>query len=210
MKIIDISMSINEKTPLWPGNQPPRFVSVLSMDKGESHNETFIEMNSHTGTHIDAPLHFIPTGQPVDQIDPSVFIGPAFVVSLPNVTEITVDDLEKSVIPPTIKKILFKTSNSLLWGKRDSVFTQQYVGLTPDAASWLVKHGVELVGNDYLSVAKFEDAVDVHNILLGAGVALLEGIDLSRAEEGVYKLVCLPIKISGTEAAPTRAILIAE
>jgi len=100
------------------------------MKKGDAHNETSLEMNIHTGTHIDAPLHFVSNGKSIDQMDPSIFVGPAFVVSLPSIKEIKSSDLEKVRLPLGVQRILFKTSNSSLWNKKNSKFTKDYVGLT--------------------------------------------------------------------------------
>lgn len=206
--IIDISVGIDRDIHMWPGNLAPKIGRLSDMKNGEAHNETFLELNAHTGTHIDAPLHFVSDGRSIDQIDPGVFIGPAFVVELPDVKQITSKDLEKIKLPQGVDRLLFKTSNSLLWSNEDSVFTKNYVGITTDAATWLVNKKIKLVGIDYLSIATFNEAVEVHNVLLKDDIVILEGVDLSEVEEGTYKLICLPIKISGAEAAPARAILI--
>jgi arylformamidase len=115
--------------------------------------------------------------------------------------------LERVKFPKGIKRVLFKTSNSSLWG-RGKKFKADYVGLTIEAAKWLVKKGVKLVGIDYLSIAKMSEAVKVHQILLGNGVYIIESLDLSKVSEGNYHLICLPLKITGSESAPARAILL--
>lgn len=207
MKFIDISVSVSKKLPLWPGNTPPLFEQVSNLKKGGTCNETFLHMNAHAGTHIDAPLHFIQDGDAIDKMDLSIFSGPAYVADFTSVKEITKTNLEKKNIPSHTTKLLFKTSNSELWGN-ETEFKKDYVGLTPDGAEWIAANNFDLVGNDYLSIAKFEDAVEVHNILLGKGIAVLEGINLSSVEEGEYELTCFPIKLAGIEAASTRAVLI--
>lgn len=164
-------------------------------------------MGLHTGTHIDAPLHFIDEGKSIDELRLEIFIGPALVVHLPRVKEITAADLDKLKIKKNITRILFKTSNSSLWGK-GAQFKKDYVGLTVSAAKWLAKRNIKLVGVDYLSIAKFDEAVEVHKILLGKGMVLLEGINLSKVKPGIYQLMCLPIKFSNLEAAPVRAVLV--
>ena len=208
MKIIDISIPVSKKTPLWPGT--PRIVlkKFRSLKRGDNSNDTEIEMSMHIGTHIDAPLHFIRKGASIDQLPLNIFMGSVFVAYLPKVKEITVADLDKLDLPKKVDRILFKTSNSLLWKNCISKFKKDYVGLTQDAALWLSRRGVKLVGVDYLSVAKFNEIVSVHKILLKNKTILLEGIDLSGVSPGTYHLICLPIKISNAEAAPVRAILI--
>ena len=208
MRIIDISVLVNDTIIIWPGNKSPQIKRLSDMKKGDAHNETSLEMNVHTGTHIDAPLHFVSSGRSIDQMDPSIFVGPAFVVSLPSIKEIKSSDLEKVRLPLGVQRILFKTSNSSLWNKKNSKFTKDYVGLTPGAASWLAKHKIKLVGMDYLSIAKFADAVAVHQILFKAGVAILEGLNLNKAKKGKYQLICLPIKIANAEAGSVRAVLL--
>ncbi len=206
MKIIDISVPVDENTPVWPTASAPQCISTFSIEKGHSANDSTIHMGLHTGTHIDAPLHFIRDGRSVGAMPLEIFAGPALVVHLPRVKEISAAELAKIKVPKNVTRILFKTSNSVLWGKK-SQFKKDYVGLTADAAVWLSERNVGLIGVDYLSVAKFDDAVAVHKILLGKGVVLLEGIDLSKVKPGNYTLMCLPVKFSAMEAAPVRAVL---
>lgn len=208
MRIIDISVLVDDKVTIWPGNKHPQLKRVSNMKKGDAHNETSLEMNVHTGTHIDAPLHFLSNGKSTSQIDLKTFIGSVLVIDLSHVKEITSRDLDKIKLPRGTTRLLFKTSNSLFWDKNNSNFKKNYVGITPDAARWVVKRKFKLVGIDYLSVAKFEDAREVHCILLGKGIAILEGINLTNVQEGEYQLICFPIKIAKAEAAPVRAVLL--
>lgn len=210
MKIIDISVSINDRIPLWPNSSGLCLTRIAKIGRKSAVNETHIEMNAHIGTHIDAPLHFISHGISIDRSPLDIFIGPAVVAYLPNVKEITVRDLEKLSLPKGVKRVLFKTLNSTLWEKKVKKFKKDYVGLTAGAASWLVKRGVKLVGIDYLSIAKISDAVAVHKILLGKSVYILESLNLTGVKPGNYELVCLPLRITDSEAAPVRAILIKE
>ena len=107
MKIIDISVPIDDKAPLWPGNIGPKTKRLSNMENGSEYNETSIEMNVHTGTHIDAPLHFIKNGQSIDKMNPSIFIGSVFVVHLSDVREITAKDLEKINLPENVNRIFW-------------------------------------------------------------------------------------------------------
>ncbi|MDO8492707.1 MAG: cyclase family protein [bacterium] len=206
--IIDISIPVNHKTPIWPKTPRLRLKNICSIKKGDSANDTKIEMSLHTGTHLDAPRHFFSGGQSIDKMPLQIFIGPAFVAYLPKVKKITAYDLEKLHLPRGVSRLLFRTSNSLLWKKRISKFQKNYVGLTADAAMWLSKRKIKLVGVDYLSVSAFDETVPVHRILLKKGIALLEGINLGGVKQGVYQLICFPVKISNLEAAPVRAVLI--
>lgn len=207
-KIIDISVPVNHNIPLWPNSSGLCLTRIAQIGKKSAVNETHIEMNVHIGTHIDAPLHFISKGLSIDKSPLDTFIGPAFVAYLPKVKEITAKDLSALKLPKGVKRILFKTSNSLLWEKKVKKFKQDYVGLTADAASWLVKRDIKLVGIDYLSVAKFSEAVAVHKILLGNNIYIVESLNLVGVKPGNYELICLPLKLAGSEASPVRAILI--
>ncbi|MSR87957.1 MAG: cyclase family protein [Candidatus Zambryskibacteria bacterium] len=208
MKIIDISVTIDQHLPLWPNSSGLCLTPIARIGKKSLFNETHIEMNAHIGTHIDAPLHFIDKGVSIDKSLLDTFIGPAVVVDLLKSKEITVKDLETLHLPKGVKRILFKTSNSKLWKNKVKKFKKDYVGLTAGAATWLVKRGVKLVGIDYLSIAKMSEAVEVHRILLRKNVYILESINLTGVKPGTYELISLPLKISGAEAAPVRAILL--
>ncbi len=207
MKIIDISVPVDSATPLWPEAFGPHITPFLSMERGHVCNDSSLSFGLHTGTHVDAPLHFVKDGISVDKIPPETFIGPVLVVELPDAKEIGEKELSTINISETTERILFKTSNSKLWGTT-SKFKDDYVGITKTGAEWLSKRNFKLIGVDYLSIAKFTEAVDVHQILLGRGIVLLEGINLTEAQPGEYQLSALPAKFTGLEAAPVRAVLV--
>ena len=205
MAIFDISIGIDESLPLWPGDPELRLHWAAKIEQGDSVNLTELSMSIHTGTHIDAPLHFLPKGKPIDSLSLNVFVGEAQVVAIPpDVNLITVDILQ-DVCEINSARILFKTKNSQLWGT--SKFQQDYVALEASAAQWLVDQGVQLVGIDYLSIAPFKDPAPTHEILLSNDVVIVESLDLRSVEPGLYTLICLPLKLVGREAAPARAIL---
>ncbi len=208
MKIIDISVPIDGNLPLWPRSLGFKFSSLARIGKNNPFNESHLGLNAHVGTHMDAPLHFVAKGSSIDQTPLEICFGPATVAYLPNVKSIGVAELSGLKIPRGTKRILFKTDNSKLWQKKERKFHKDYVGLTAAAAEWLAKKGIKLVGIDYLSIAKMEEAVEVHQILLGRGMHILEGLDLSKASSGEYQLVALPLRFTGLEASPLRAILI--
>jgi len=197
-KIIDISMPVKEGMVVWPNSIGPD----LKIKEGDLWTETEVNMNLHTATHIDAPLHRIQGGATIDEAPLDPFMGKALVIDLPEVKIITAKDLMGI---KGADRLLFKTSNSRL---QQNKFNKHFVGLAPDAAQWLVDHKIKLVGNDYLSIAQFDKQPEVHEILLKNKVVILEGLNLSGVKPGVYQLICLPIKLVGTEAAPARAVLI--
>jgi kynurenine formamidase/glycosyltransferase involved in cell wall biosynthesis len=208
-RIVDISVPLSDEIPSWPGSIGYTRSLGQSMEDGAPVNASEIEMDVHCGTHIDAPRHFLSTGATVDSIPLPVLIGPCAVVDLADCASISSADLISRIGEdgPWPGRVLFKTSNSGLW-KASPVFCPNYVALTADAATLLAERGTRLVGIDYLSIQRFEDGPEVHEILLAAGIVILEGLDLSRVAAGPYELMCLPLRLGdGAEGAPARAVL---
>ncbi len=205
--IIDISVPLHDNMPLWPGG--PGYTRTWHHRIGPDHaaNVSQLSLGAHTGTHVDAPLHFVPEGGTVEQMPLDVLVGPAAVVSLPTVERITAADLAALDLADSVTRVLFQTRNSKFWRQPGLPFQADFVALTADAAQWVVDHGIRLVGVDYLSVQLYEDGPATHQILLGAGVVIVEGLNLSGVSPGTYELTCLPIKLQGAEGAPARAIL---
>lgn len=208
MHIYDISLSISADLPVWPGDPAVDIERVSAIDSGDDANVSRIDMGVHTGTHVDAPLHFLKDGGPVDQLDLKTLTGRAYVLDLPAVDAIDARVLKTAEIPPRTRRILFKTRNSEYWEGGDSQFQEDFVAITADGAKYLVERGVRLIGVDYLSVAPYAQSVPTHKILLAAGVVVVEGLNLSNIEQGRYTLYCLPLKIAGSDGSPARAILI--
>ena len=180
---------------------------VAQIAQGAPLNLSRLEMGSHTGTHIDAPSHFIPGGATAEQLSLEVFIGPAQVVEMACQGGISVADLQEAAIPADTRRLLLKTSNSRLWAQRE--FSPDYTYLLPEAAAWIVERGIRLVGIDYLSVERFGSAdFATHITLLSNGVLILEGLDLGAVSPGRYTLVCLPMKLVGGDGAPARTVLL--
>lgn len=203
---IDISLFISPQSVVWPGAPKTEFSQRRSMAKGDRSNNSNFFMNAHAGTHVDAPLHFVKEGLSIDQLPMELFLGKAYVFDLSGLAEIDAASLQKVWTKEKVERVLIKTSNSLLWQKTNE-FVQDYCALTESAAQWLLKEQVRLIGIDYLSIQKFGTPPQVHQILLGNGIVLIEGLDLSRVTEGCYELLCLPLKLKGLEAAPARAVL---
>jgi arylformamidase len=209
MRIYDISLTISPELPVWPGDPPVELELVESMDQGAHANVSRLSASVHTGTHVDAPHHFLNDGRTVEQLPLDMLTGPCYVTHLPDGIEaITAEALAGTSLPEGTNRILFGTSNSRLWSRGESEFQENFVAVTEDGARWLVERGIQLVGVDYLSVAPYGDSVPTHTVLLQAGVVVVEGLDLSAVPRGFYDLYCLPLKLLGADGAPARAILI--
>ena len=211
MKIYDISLTIRPDMPVWPGDPGVVIERRANIDQGDSANVSHLAMGTHTGTHLDPPVHFIPGRKGVDELDLNVLVGPAYVVEFDGEDGITAADLEAAGLPPDATRLLCKTRNSQGWTESPTEFDKNFVYLSPDAAQWLVDHEFQLVGVDYLSVEQFEmsdQGAPTHHILLDADVVAVEGLNLAGVPEGRYTLVCLPLKIQAGDGAPCRAILI--
>jgi len=204
MEWIDLTLPIDDSYPSWPACPGFRLVSLTRISDGEPANNTCFEMYSHFGTHIDAPKHFVGDGISVDAIPLDTLIGPCRVYEIANNDTIRKPDLQ-SLNFDSIKRVLFKTANSNRI--HDRIFHSDYVGLDLGATEFLLSKGVEVVGTDYYSAAKYTEAAEVHRLWLGAGNIFLEGLDLSNVAPGCYQLVALPIKMADAEAAPARIIL---
>jgi len=202
----DITVPIRPGMVLYPGDSPYRVHRLSSIADGAPANLSAISGTAHAGTHVDAPVHFLPGGGGVDTLPLEALIGPAYVVDARRVAgHIDSAVLSGLDIAEGAERVLFRTSNSALW--ESSAFHPDYVALLPDAAEALVARGVALVGIDYLSVAPYGDPAPTHIALLRAGVVILEGLDLHRVPPGPYHLTCLPILLKGLDGAPARAIL---
>lgn len=208
MGIYDISLTLTENMPVWPGAAKPQFERALKMEEGEIANVTHIKMSAHTGTHVDAPYHFLKKGKSVEHLLLEVLIGQAVVIESREEKLLTAKVLEKANIPPSTTRLLIKTRNSEQWAKGATEFDEDYVALSADGAEYLVDRGVQLVGVDYLSVAPFDNLVPIHEILLQSEVVIIEGLNLGGVEAGEYTLYCLPLKIAHADGAPARAILV--
>lgn len=211
MEYIDISVAINPELPVWTGDPAVKITRASSIAAGDAVNVTRLDIGAHTGTHVDAPLHFLDGRRSVEQLDLDTLMGPAWVAAFDVPREITAIDLENAGIPAGTLRLLLKTRNSRLWDENGSAFEEDFVGIAADGARWLVEHGIRLVGIDYLGVERFDSVphgAPVHKTLLAAEIILLEGLNLSAVEPGLYHLICLPVKIQGADGSPSRAVLL--
>ena len=207
MTIYDITLTISNDMPVWPGDQAPRLEQMMHMDRGDLYTLSRLESTVHLGTHLDAPMHFVRNGYGVDQIALDTLIGPCLVVYLPEARSIDAAVLEHANIPDHVTRLLLRTSNSEYWARGDTEFHTDFVAIDPSGAQWMVEHGLQLVGIDYLSIGAYEDGVPTHEILLGNGVVPVEGLNLAGIEPGEYQLICLPLKLKDCDGAPVRAVL---
>ena len=203
-KLIDISVRLRPEMATWPGSPGFRLHATRSISGGDGVNESRLDMDVHCGTHVEGPLHFVEGGSPVSAIPLDALVGPAHVEHLPGADEIGPRALER--MPPGVERLLLRTRNSDE-RQEGAPFRPDYVALTLEGARWIADRGMRLVGVDYLSVQRFTDDPETHRVLMRAGVAILEGIDLRGVDAGPYRLSCLPLALDDAEAAPARAIL---
>ena len=207
MRFYDISVTLREGIPTYPGMPEAIFRPLRRISAGDPANALVFTLASHTGTHVDAPYHFEESGSTLDAVPLETLIGRARVLEMNVVGNITAADLERADLPPEIERVLFKTRNSQYW--QENAFHPDYCGLAPDAARWLAERGLKLVGVDYLSVEPSGPKdYSTHQALLGKGIVLLEGADLSRVPPADYTLICLPLPVLGGDGSPARAVLV--
>lgn len=207
--LIDISLTVTGSLPVWPGDPAIRLEQASRIADGADANVSRIDTGVHTGTHVDAPLHFIPNDIAVDELELERFIGECQVVELTGTGPITAAELDAAGVATTTSRLLLKTVNSSYWQSDPHTFRRDFRALHSSAARWVVERGLRLIGIDYLSIEPFEaeEHHPTHHILLGARVAVIEGLDLGAVTPGRYRLLCLPIKLGGSDGAPARAVL---
>jgi len=205
-KWIDVSVTIKPGMAHWPDNPAIRVDRMLDMEKGDVCNVSVLSFGSHTGTHMDAPLHFLRNGKSLDKMPLDATIGPARVIEIKDKEAVKVEEIANQRIKPG-ERILFKTRNSKNAWKSDD-FDKDFIYISKEAAVFLAKAKVMTVGIDYLSVGGFfKDGKETHDALLSAGIWVIEGLNLAKIKPGKYELNCLPIKILNSDGAPARALL---
>lgn len=206
LAIYDVTVPLRPGMVTYAGEPGPtlHFSSLIS--KGDSANVSVLSLGSHTGTHVDAPHHFLDGASTVDLLPLEALLGPAYVIEHRSPEHVTAADLEAAVVPSETPRLLLKTPNGRFWD--DDQFHTDFIGLTADAAEWLVRRRFLLVGIDYLSIERFRAPHhEVHRILLSAGIVIVEGLDLRHVLPGRYQMVCAPMKVVGAEGAPARVFL---
>ena len=207
MTVVDVTVPIRDAMTVYRANPPVRIRPAMTLRK-DGVNLSELCLGSHTGTHVDAPSHFIRGGAGADRLALDRFIGPAWVADLRRVKNgITADDLRKARIPAGSRRVLLRTSNSRWWHPARA-FRTDFVYLAPDGADWIVERGIDLVGIDYLSIEGYGiRGAPTHKRLLGAGIPILEGLDLFKVRSGRWQMVALPLRIVNGDAGLTRAVL---
>jgi arylformamidase len=206
MDWIDVSIPLHEDTTVFTGEPPFHRERISAIADGAICNISQMALGVHTGTHVDAPIHFVEGGETAEAIALDALIGPAWVIDATAARgSITAADLDRFDIPVDEVRLLFRTRTAHLWDSAG--FEPGFVALHATAAAALVRRGVRSVGIDYLSIAPFGDPVATHRILFEAGVVVLEGLDLRNVTPGAYDLLCLPLRIVGSDGAPARALL---
>jgi arylformamidase len=204
---IDVSLPLRNGMVQWPGDPAFRMERFSDQEQGAPATVSRMSLSVHTGTHMDAPLHYIPRARAIDQMPIEATVGPARVIPIHDPRSIERRELTPHAILSG-ERILFRTANSDRCWNSDA-FHEDYVFISPDAARHLVECGVRCVGIDYLSVDAFreDDGAGTHRILLAAGIWIVEGLNLRGVAPGNYELACLPLRLIGSDGAPARAIL---
>lgn len=197
----DVSVPIYTGMVHYPDNPPIEIVRISDVERGDICTNSRITMGSHTGTHIDAPIHFVPGGSAAEEVPLDNLIGPARVIEIKDRSAVRAEELRKHNLGRR-QRVLFKTSNSeRCW--KNSHFVKDFIAIAEDAASYLASLNTLAVGIDYLSAGSLE----THRVLLGAGVVIIEGVNLTGVCQGRYEMLCLPLLMLGGDGAPARVLL---
>jgi arylformamidase len=203
---IDITFPISEKLPKWPGSIG--FKKTIHMEiPTHVNNLSSFEIDSHFGTHLDAPIHFIENGKTIEQLDLNKLIGEVFVLEIRNIRSISGSDLYASNIPKNCKKLILKTDNQIYWDENNQIFQEDFCSINESGAKWLKENEFHLIGIDYLSIQRFNDGPETHQILLNAEIIIVETLNLKHVVQGLYDIICLPLNLQGFEGSPVRALL---
>jgi arylformamidase len=203
---IDVSIPLRNGMVNWPGDAPFSRIETLQIANGDMCNLSQFCSSAHIGTHMDAPRHFLADGHGMETMPIEATVGPARVIAIHDPELIRVRELEPHRLARG-ERVLFKTRNSEHHWKTHG-FQEQFVHIPEATAQYLAERGVQTVGVDYLSVGGYEtDSAETHRALLGAGIWVIEGLNLEHVEPGDYELVCLPLKLVGSDGAPARAVL---
>ena len=210
MPIFDVTVPISNDLPSWPSDPAVEISDWRSLPAGDGANVSMLNFGAHTGTHVDAPAHFIDGAGKVEALNLEVLIGDAEVVAVPDDHHAIDDAFVLDNCSPGAERILFKTRNSAFWSEPKPQFHEDFTYLDLKAAETLVQRGLRLVGIDYLSIEKFGSPKhETHLALLSHGVVILEGLNLSEVPAGRYELICLPLRLRSNlgDGAPARVVL---
>ncbi|GAL86870.1 cyclase [Sporocytophaga myxococcoides] len=201
----DLSAPLTNKMVHWPGEPEVSICKLFDMNKGGPANVTTLSMSAHTGTHIDAPLHYIKNGKDISSFPLDLMTGSARIIEIKHDRFIPIEEVKQHDINPD-ERVLFKTKNSCSdWAKQE--FKRDYIYLSSEAANYLKEKKVSVVGVDYISIGGKDNGKIVHEILLGNEIWVIEGLYLNGIKPGLYEMICMPLKIKDSDGAPARVIV---
>ncbi len=203
---IDLTYPISNQLPKWPGSIGFEYKWHMVMPN-ETNNLSSFTIDSHLGTHLDAPLHFVHQAKAIHEMDLNKLIGKTYIAVIKGVKSITAAHLAAANIPENCTKLLLKTDNQLYWQQGLTDFQEDFCSIDASGAQWIVDRGIHLIGIDYLSIQRFHDGPATHQILLQHEVVIVETLNLENVEAGWYDLICLPLKLEGLEGSPVRAVV---
>jgi arylformamidase len=210
MEIYDVSVPLSSATPIYPGDPGIEVKQWKDLANGDAANVSLLHFGLHSGTHVDAPAHFIEGGVKVEALPLESLIGEAEVVEVAEHIQVIDENVISAKCIRGSRRVLFKTRNSSFWNNPEQGFRVDYTYIDSAGARRLVESGIKLVGVDYLSVEGFNtEKYETHHILLSNNIVILEGLDLRSVSAGLYELICLPLKIAGGrgDGAPARTVL---
>lgn len=210
MAIYDVTVPLSNELPTYPGDPGIEIGDWRALAKGDSANVSVVSFGAHTGTHVDAPAHFIEGAAKVESMPLDLLIGEALVVEVPDNVLVVDEAFVTANVAPGTTRVLFKTRNSAFWNESEPQFHSDFTHLNLEAATRLRDQGAKLIGIDYLSIERFKSGThEVHLALLSQGVVILEGLNLSDVPPGRYELICLPMRLRSSlgDGAPARAVL---
>lgn len=210
MPIYDITVPVSNELPTWPGDPAVEISDWRTLANGDGANVSNLNMGAHTGTHVDAPAHFIEGAAKVESLPLDALIGAAEVIAVPDDYHAIDDEFVRTHCSADAKRILFKTRNSAFWSEAKPEFHTDFTYLELAAAQTLAQRGVKLIGIDYLSIEKYGSPKhETHVALLSRGVVILEGVNLTDVPAGKYELICLPLRLRSNlgDGGPARAVL---
>jgi arylformamidase len=215
-RVLDVTVPFSPAVPTWPTHPPSAVEPMTRVARGDHSNVSLLSRSSHAGTHLDANWHFIDDGRKLPEIPLQRWCGPCWLAWIPDdVAVVEPAHLDAAGIPLGTERLLLRTRNSREWGGWDGItplpFREDYVGVSPAGAGWLVERGVRLLGIDYLSAGPWGPANrETHLTLLGNDVLIVETLDLSAADPGAWEMVCLPLRLAVGDGAPCRVVLVRE
>jgi arylformamidase len=210
MPIYDVTVPVSNELPTWPSDPGVQITDWCSLAAGDDANVSMLNFGAHTGTHVDAPAHFIEGAAKVESLSLESLIGEAQVVAVPDDVYVIDEEFVRKHCTPGAERVIFKTRNSAFWSEVKLQFHSDFTYLDLPAAKWLVEQGIKLVGIDYLSIEKFaSEKHETHIALLSRGVVILEGLNLTGITAGKYELICLPLRLRSNkgDGAPARVVL---